>query len=178
MLLMISRGQVHYTAADFLPGVLSNSTVGHSYDPTKTAFQQAVGTKLSLFDWLHEMIPESDRDWRPVAARRHPAEDIVHKPSEASKLSEETASRPEKDQFHLAMAGVGRGSEQYYIHDFPWQRIGNGTVVDVGGGIGKSHSRFLNYRLNVVLMHRQVDSVCSYTTLIQSSISLSKTGSP
>jgi hypothetical protein len=76
------------------------------------------------------------------------------------------------------MAGVGRGSEQYFVHDFPWHRISNGTVVDIGGGIGESHIGFLMSELYAVLMPRQVDFVCSYTTLIQSSTSSSKTRSP
>ena len=146
MLLISARGQIHYTASDFLPGILSNAELGHSYDPTKTAFQQAVGTRLSLFDWMHQMVPASDTDWRPVPARWHPRDDAAHGPSEmsnpASTSSEEMVPRPERALFQLAMAGLGRGTEQYYVHDFPWQRLGTGKVVDVGGGIGKSHTRF------------------------------------
>ncbi|CZR56846.1 related to O-methyltransferase [Phialocephala subalpina] len=139
---VLTKGQIHYTASDFLPGVLSNLALGQSYDPTKTAFQQAVGTKLSLFDWMHQQVPASDPGWRPLPARNHPvdagAPEPSGVPSRTSALSEEMVPRPETALFNLSMAGIGRGTEQYYMHDFPWKTVGSGTVVDVGGGIGKS----------------------------------------
>lgn len=150
MLLISARGQIIYTASDFLPDVLSNATFGCSYEPTKTAFQQAVGTRLPLFDWMHQSVPASDTNWRPVSSRRHPWDDGADGSSEmssrASTSSAEMVPRPEKALFNLAMVGLGRGTEQYHVLDFPWQCLGNGTVVDVGGGIGKSHIDFLCMR--------------------------------
>ena len=70
-LLTSSRGRVHYSASDFLPSVLTNPNLGHSYEPTMTAFQQAAATQLPLFGWLHEKVPESDTDWRPRQLRMH-----------------------------------------------------------------------------------------------------------
>jgi hypothetical protein len=141
MLLILARGQVHYAASDFLPSVLKNPDIGSSYDPTKTAFQQAAGTKLALFDWMHQMVPASNTNWRPVFTRRHPGEDKAYRssviPRHPSSKCIALVPRPEKSLFHLAMVGLGRGTEQYYAYDFPWKRLGSGTVVDVGGGIGK-----------------------------------------
>ena len=142
MLLISTRGHIHYTASDFLPSVLTNAAIGPSYDSTKTAFQQAVGTKLTLFNWMQKVVPASDTEWRPVHARIHPGDDSAQESSQISSLmlipSEKKVHRPENVLFNLAMAGLGRGTEENYVHDFPWKSLGSGTIVDVGGGIGKS----------------------------------------
>ncbi|KAL6234377.1 S-adenosyl-L-methionine-dependent methyltransferase [Aspergillus navahoensis] len=49
------------------------------------------------------------------------------------------APRPELDYFAKAMTGIGRVSSTAMIYDYPWNALGNGTVVDVGGGVG-THS--------------------------------------
>jgi hypothetical protein len=175
MFLISARGQIHYTASDFLPGVLKNAELGSSYEPTKTAFQQAVGTRLALFDWMHQMVPVSDTDWRPVSARRHPGDDGAHGSSKitgrASILSDEMVPRPEKALFNLAMAGLGRGTEQYYMHDFPWKYLGRGTVVDVGGGIGRSHIEFRSMRA-LCINNTRVGSFCMQLHSIYPELSL------
>ena len=134
------RGQVHYSASDFLPSTLASRIVGHSSDPKMTAFQQAVGTQLPMFQWLHQTVPESETSWRPAPIRHHPWEtdDATKNPETAASVA---VSRPQKDLFHLAMAGSGRGFEQYYAQDYPWRELGiEATVVDVGGGIGKTRA--------------------------------------
>lgn len=163
-LLTFFRGRIHYSASDFLPRVLSNAALGDSYDPTKTAFQQAVGTRLSLFDWMQQKVLASDTDWRPVQARRHPAEDDAHGSSGKSNPnltpSEEIVRRPEVALFNLAMAGLGRGTEQYSVYEFPWKSVGSGTVVDVGGGIGKFALEFPSIRVGYVTNGTQLGSFC------------------
>ena len=165
-MLISARGQIHYAASDFLPSVLSNTEIGHSKEPTKTAFQQAVGTKLPVFGWMHQMVPASNVDWRPEPTRRHPADDGTHKSSETSSevltTSEEMVPRPEKQLFHLAMVGLGRGTEQYYVHDYPWKDLGSGTVVDVGGGIGKSSIGYPRQLWHLVLI--TLDRLILYAT--------------
>ena len=91
-----------------------------------------------MFQWLHQMVPESETSWRPAALLNHPWEtdDAIKSPETAASA---TVSRPQKELFHLAMAGSGRGFEQYYAHDYPWRELGaEATVVDVGGGVGKT----------------------------------------
>lgn len=42
----------------------------------------------------------------------------------------------------MSWVGLGIGTEQCYVHGFPCKCLGSVTVVDVGGGIGKSHIEF------------------------------------
>ncbi|KIV82206.1 hypothetical protein PV11_04333 [Exophiala sideris] len=132
--IIMMKGRVHYSASDFLPSVLTNPVVGHSYEPMETAFQQAAGTRLPLFNWLHEKVSESETDWRPQPLRMHPVEsEAVH--SEAP--NQHKVPRPEKQLFESAMAGLGRSNELSQIHDFPWNELcDNATIVDVGAGTG------------------------------------------
>ena len=52
-----------------------------------------------------------------------------------------TKPRPELEIFGLAMLGGGRVMGTAHLYDYPWQELGKGTVVDVGGGVGlKSRS--------------------------------------
>ncbi|OAP57195.1 hypothetical protein AYL99_07933 [Fonsecaea erecta] len=129
---IVMKGQFQYTASDFLPQTLANPAIGDSYDPRKTAFQQAVGTQLSLFDWMNEMVPESDVSWRPRAVRRHPCEED-DRPPRPPVSTQKMVPRPEKQLFNLAISGQGKGTEKYCVLDFPWQDLPDAaTVVDVG----------------------------------------------
>ncbi|KIW81975.1 hypothetical protein Z517_05001 [Fonsecaea pedrosoi CBS 271.37] len=143
---ILLKGQLQYAASECLPQVLANPATRNSYDPRKTAFQQAVGTKLSLFDWMNETVLESEVDWRPRSRQRHPLEgdeegqgdgDGQDGPSRPHLSGQKTVPRPEKNLFNLAISGQVRGTEKYCVLDFPWEDLPNGaTVVDVGGGIG------------------------------------------
>ncbi|OQU99123.1 hypothetical protein CLAIMM_04802 [Cladophialophora immunda] len=147
------KGQFQYTASDFLPQALANPAIGDSYDPRKTAFQQAVGTKLSLFDWMNEMVPASEVNWRPRSARRHPCEEDDG-PPETHGSDEKMVPRPEKHLFNLAISGQGKGTEKYCVLDFPWQQLQDGaTVVDVGSFCMQLHAYYPN--LNLVVQDRE-----------------------
>ncbi|EXJ75293.1 uncharacterized protein A1O5_01989 [Cladophialophora psammophila CBS 110553] len=118
-----SQGQLQYSVSDLLPQALANPAIRDSYDSRKTAFQQAIGTKLSLFDWMNEFAL-CEEDGAPHSFR-HSGQKMV--------------PRPEKQLFNLAISAQGRSTEEYCVLDFPWKDLeGGATVVDVGGGIGKS----------------------------------------
>ncbi|KAK9414632.1 putative O-methyltransferase domain-containing protein [Seiridium unicorne] len=150
---IMMKGRVHYTASDHLPAVLSDAQ-SRSYDPQKTAFQQAVGTGLSIFDWMNKEVPADDTDWRAGTM----SQSSVPQPSPSADGLNDAAivkmvPRPEKKLFHQAMAGLDRGSGHFYLHDYPWWELGGGTVVDVGGGIGsfcmELHERYPDLHLVV-----------------------------
>lgn len=78
-------------------------------------------------------------DWRAKPSGQPLAKepDVAPVPRDAGSTQPgKLVHRPEKQLFHLAMAGMG--SEEYHMDDFPWKGLGEGaTVVDVGGGLGK-----------------------------------------
>ncbi|OAL29887.1 hypothetical protein AYO22_01793 [Fonsecaea multimorphosa] len=149
---IVMKGQLQYTASDFLPQALVNPATRDSHDPRKTAFQQAVGTKLSLFEWMNELVPESEVNWRPRAVRKHPCEedDDDNGPLKSHVSSQKMVPRPEKQLFNLAISGQGKGTEKYCVLDFPWQDLQDGaTVVDVGSFCMQLHAYHPNLSLIV-----------------------------
>ncbi|KAJ5422999.1 hypothetical protein N7445_011107 [Penicillium cf. griseofulvum] len=102
----------HYKVTDSLPAAVRRSGSGYSATNTNTAFNIAYETDLSFWDWLNTNVQQDDSMVGP---------------------------RPELDYFAKAMTGIGRVSSTAMIYDYPWDTLGNGTVVDVGGGVG-THS--------------------------------------
>ncbi|KAL6231241.1 hypothetical protein BDW75DRAFT_220708, partial [Aspergillus navahoensis] len=117
-----------YTASDQLPKYLL-SPQGASYKVHETAWQKAVGTTKARWDWLAERVPLDEV--RPEAP--YPGlPDIRHlQPGPDGKYT-----RPELDNFGLAMVGGGKVSGAAHAYDFPWASLGEALVVDVGGGVG------------------------------------------
>ncbi|KAK9772277.1 putative O-methyltransferase domain-containing protein [Seiridium cardinale] len=166
---IMMKGRFHYTASDHLPAVLSYAQSRRSYDPQKIAFQQAVGAELSIFDWMNKEVPSGNTDWRAGTM----SQSLVTQPPPLSADGLNDAAivkmvpRPEKKLFHQAMAGLDRGSGHFYLHDYPWRELGGGTVVDVGGGIGKFPSIGLCYSINftsskIDLHTYQTFRICSF----------------
>lgn len=56
----------------------------------------------------------------------------------------EMVPRPELEIFGLAMVGGGRVFGTAHLHDYGWAELGKATVVDIGGGIGKSCPSYLS----------------------------------
>lgn len=121
-----------YTASDHLPKYLL-SKKGASYDVTETAFQCAVGTTKPRWDWLAERIPP--KQVSPETGVGYPgvpsAANVKVKPDNFGLVT-----RPELENFGLAMIGGGKTSGAAHPFDFPWGDLGEALVVDVGGGVG------------------------------------------
>lgn len=100
----------HYKVTDSLPAAIRRSGSGYTATNTNTAFNIAYDTSLSFWDWLNTGTKQDDGTVGP---------------------------RPELDYFSRAMTGIGKVSSTAMVYDYPWGALGNGTVVDVGGGVGK-----------------------------------------
>lgn len=131
------RGRLNFSASDYLTSTLSNPESGHSYDASNTAFQQAIGKKQSLFDWMQEKVSETEDCKTPLRRYKSSTEETIS--SNLNSPAEKLVPRPELGLFHSAMKGLSRG--QFCTYDFPWDQLNeSATVVDVGGGIGESRS--------------------------------------
>ncbi|KZT74223.1 S-adenosyl-L-methionine-dependent methyltransferase [Daedalea quercina L-15889] len=93
-------------AMEHLPTTLLAPTSTNSTFNTETAFQKAHKTQLSPWD----LIENGDGSDPMIAEIR--------------------------EMFPLAMIGQGQMSSTAVVADFPWASLGEGTVVDVGGGVG------------------------------------------
>ncbi|KAI5923694.1 O-methyltransferase [Camillea tinctor] len=134
------QGLSNFSAVDHLPATLLDPVAGPSYEVTATAFNRAVGTELSFFDWLTGKVPASEATSYYRPATQHPRY-VAHangaaKANQAEK-DEELVFRPEEALFNAAMFGSGRVTGTSHVYDYPWGDLGrNATVVDVGGGVG------------------------------------------
>lgn len=108
-----------YTASDHLPTTLLSKDKGFSYDVDKTAFQNAVNTTKSRWDWLEEKVPLKDlrceNSGYPGAPELVPSfENGVANVSPTTnghsetKPGKELYARPEHAIFGLAMVGGGK----------------------------------------------------------------------
>ncbi|CUS10370.1 unnamed protein product [Tuber aestivum] len=125
-----------YSASDYFPKYLVDPVNGHSYDVHNTAWQPAVGTKKSRWEWLEEKIPADAADFGRQGYPRNVVAVGETKVERPVPTSTETKPRPELEIFGLAMLGGGKVTGTAHIHDYPWESLGNGTIVDVGGGVG------------------------------------------
>ncbi|KAL2812961.1 S-adenosyl-L-methionine-dependent methyltransferase [Aspergillus granulosus] len=118
-----------YTASDHLPKHLLGPQ-GGSYKVHETAWQNAIGTTKTRWDWLAERVTIDEV--RPKGSAYPGLPDIEHLKPGADGLF----TRPELDTFGLAMLGGGKVSGAAHAWDFPWSNLGDALVVDVGGGVG------------------------------------------
>ncbi|KAI0930161.1 hypothetical protein AcV5_006945 [Taiwanofungus camphoratus] len=106
---LVIHGMDMYGASHKLPSVLFDPVKTRSYSPRETAFQESVGTKLTLWEYFEEPIRQLDGTLK---------------------------LRPDVEIFNLAMVGGGRVHEPPLFADYPWEGLGSSTIVDVGGGVG------------------------------------------
>ena len=155
--LLTHSGADLYTSSDHLPSTLLSPTKGPSYQVEDTAFQNAVGTTKPRWEWLEEKVPREQLGCQGAGYPGLPARD---KTSGDEGKGNHLVSRPELELFGLAMLGGGLvfgaahpygelDSAEFSIRqgvltgiDYPWEDLGEATLVDVGGGVGKSHSEF------------------------------------
>ena len=102
--LTVSSNYDTYTTSDHLPKYLL-SKKGASYDVTETAFQNAIGTTKTRWDWLAERV--SPDQVSPKDSVGYPgipsAANADLKPDKDGLVT-----RPELDNFGLAMIGGGQ----------------------------------------------------------------------
>ncbi|RAL12387.1 O-methyltransferase tpcA [Aspergillus homomorphus CBS 101889] len=121
-----------FTASDRLPHTLLDPETGPSYDVAQTAWQSAVDTKKTRWEWIEERVPpekllETGGHYPgiPSLVLGLPAPD-----------EDGLVGRPELDIMGLSMVGGGRVFGTAHVYDFPWASLGEALVVDVGGGVG------------------------------------------
>ncbi|KAK4653881.1 hypothetical protein QC762_511060 [Podospora pseudocomata] len=118
-------------AAEHLPRYLVGPK-GASYKVEETAFHHAMGTDRPLWEWMTQRLPSdqvtSDGPGYPGVP------ELANFP--VSFDHKGLVGRPELENFALAMLGGGQASGTAHAYDFPWGELGDGLVVDVGGGVG------------------------------------------
>ncbi|KZT74224.1 S-adenosyl-L-methionine-dependent methyltransferase [Daedalea quercina L-15889] len=93
-------------ALEYLPATLLDRDLTSSTSATDAAFQNAHGTKETLWDYTER----GDKTNPNVLEIR--------------------------EMFPLSMVGEGQMSSPSLLADFPWGSLGEATVVDIGGGVG------------------------------------------
>ncbi|KZT74274.1 S-adenosyl-L-methionine-dependent methyltransferase [Daedalea quercina L-15889] len=115
-----------YSATDKLFDLLFDPVKTNSYNPRESAWQEATGDNLLPYEYLEQHVERPDGSVGP---------------------------RPQLDIWSHAMVGVGRASAAAMYADYPWEALGCGTLVDVGGGVGGTcldlSRKFPNLRLVV-----------------------------
>jgi hypothetical protein len=132
-----------YSASDYLPTALTDPVKGPSYRVEETAFQLAVGTDLPRWSWLEERIPKTEKKVNSHGYPRANGSAVDGSAINGNGTFDkddgqpETVPRPELEIFGLAMLGGGRVFGTAHLYDYPWEDLADGTVVDVGGGVGE-----------------------------------------
>lgn len=133
---------MHAFTSEYLGKYLLGPT-GSSYEKDETAFQIALGTDKTQFDWFAEKVTVEElkhggrgTGYPGFFSRPSRPEDGNWEGPDSNGL----ISRPELANFGKAMIGSGSVNSPAHVLDYPWSNLGNGaTVVDVGGGVGTQH---------------------------------------
>ncbi|KAF7593899.1 hypothetical protein BBP40_010601 [Aspergillus hancockii] len=121
-----------FTASDRLPKTLLDPETGPSYDVAKTAWQDAIGTTKTRWEWVEERVPQ---DKLIETGGHYPGiPSLVLEPQAPGE--DGLVARPELEIMGLSMVGGGRVFGTAHVYDFPWASLGKALVVDVGGGVG------------------------------------------
>ncbi|KAL9638637.1 MAG: hypothetical protein Q9204_001426 [Flavoplaca sp. TL-2023a] len=123
-----------YAASEHLPKALLDKVKGPSYQVDETAWQDALGTTMSRWDWLEEKVTPDQISMPGVGYPSVPQPDSVVQ-GDTKAVGKPLVGRPEHQIFNLSMLGGGRVHGAAHPYDYPWASLGHGTVVDVGGGV-------------------------------------------
>ncbi|KAI1760579.1 S-adenosyl-L-methionine-dependent methyltransferase [Hypoxylon sp. FL1150] len=120
-----------YAASEHFPRYIVGPK-GASYKVNETPFQAAAGTNKSLWDWMTERLPSD------LVVSDGPGYPGVPDLSKYNVMFDHKGlvGRPELHNLAAAMVGGGKTWGAAHAFDFPWGELGDGIVVDVGGGIG------------------------------------------
>ncbi|KAK7745189.1 hypothetical protein SLS62_009902 [Diatrype stigma] len=130
-----------FAAALALPETLKDPVKGPSQDPNHAAWGTAMGTDLSYFEWMHQKTPLSQAA-AVIKAGGHSGvgtSDPATSNSDgdaAGSTNEKLVTRGDTELYNLALSGYSRSRGRAPLYDFPWSELGDGLVVDVGGGVG------------------------------------------
>ncbi|KAI1104725.1 putative O-methyltransferase [Jackrogersella minutella] len=121
-----------FAAASALPETLNDPIRGPSHDSELSAWTLALGTELTFFEWMNQKVPRS----RAAVEKASPgAARGSYQPVEVSP-DEELVPRNDAEMYNMYLAGNSKSLGSTHLYDFPWKELGNGLVVDVGGGVG------------------------------------------
>ncbi|KAI0125360.1 putative O-methyltransferase [Xylariales sp. AK1849] len=133
----VLAGLHNFTAVDHLPYLLEDPVSGSSYASNDTAFNRAICTETTLYEWFDQKVAPYQLN-KPYS-RGYPAllgsEKKGIGPYHTYKEIEFTV-RPEREIFNKAMVGAGQVTGAALVYDYPWADLGPGTVVDIGAGVG------------------------------------------
>ncbi|KAI2625786.1 putative O-methyltransferase [Hypoxylon sp. NC1633] len=121
-----------FAAASALPEALNDPVRGPSHEPQDAAWTLAVGTELPFFEWMDQKVPRSRAAVEKASpgAARGPYQAVEPSPGEDLVMRDNTR------MYNLYLAGNSKSLGSAHLYDFPWKELGNGLVVDVGGGVG------------------------------------------
>ena len=122
-----------------MPIALIDPVKGPSCRVEETAFQLAVGTDLTRWSWLEERISKTKQGFNSRGYPRLNSTNVnsIGANEEDDAAQPETSPRPELEIFGLAMLGGGKVFGTAHLYDYPWEDLADGTVVDIGGVVGK-----------------------------------------
>ncbi|KAJ0318324.1 hypothetical protein Brms1b_004347 [Colletotrichum noveboracense] len=131
---LVQLASMHSFTSEYLGKYLLGPT-GSSYEKDETAFQIALGTDKTQFDWFAEKVTVEELE-RGGRGTGYPG--FFSRPEDGNWEGPDSnglISRPELANFGKAMIGSGSVNSPAHVLDYPWSNLGNGaTVVDVGGG--------------------------------------------
>ncbi|KAL8751754.1 MAG: hypothetical protein Q9199_006209, partial [Rusavskia elegans] len=144
-----------YAASEHLPKALLDKVKGPSYQVDETAWQDALGTKMSRWDWLEEKVSPHQVSKHEAGYPGVPQPETLMN-GDLDSPEKPMVARPEHQIFNLSMLGGGRVHGAAHPYDYPWASLGSGTVVDVGGGVGGFLIQLSNLypSLNLILQDR------------------------
>ena len=96
-----------YAASEHLPKTLLDKVKGPSYQVDETAWQDALGTTMSRWDWLEEKVSPDQLSKDGVGYPSVPQPEKFMNGS-ADPAKKHVVSRPEHEIFNLSMLGGGR----------------------------------------------------------------------
>ncbi|KZT74280.1 S-adenosyl-L-methionine-dependent methyltransferase [Daedalea quercina L-15889] len=108
-LLLMNGFGVYTKTMDRLPSVLMDPAKTHATAPNQAAFQEALGTDLTFWEWCEQDVRQPDGTLQPNSLLK---------------------------TFTSAMMATGKLVSSSIISDYPWAALGPAKVVDVGGGVG------------------------------------------
>ncbi|TDZ37504.1 O-methyltransferase tpcA [Colletotrichum spinosum] len=132
---LVRLASMHSFTSEYLGKYLLGPT-GASYEKDETAFQIALGTNKTQFDWFAEKITAAELKHEGSPGTGYPGFSSQPKKGDWDEPdSNGLYNRPELTNFGKAMIGSGSVNSPAHVFDYPWDKLRHGAVVvDVGGG--------------------------------------------